>query len=267
MIVFIVTPLAIGLEHYRNQILSIPYTSTPLSLHGTRPIFILCKDVASHSLELGQQLHDYGYYPILVEDRPMLSQTFPIHKVNVDKSILKREGYTHLNKSALNLVTCSWCAAMWLAQKTEVSCWFIEDDVFFCNPSVLDQVDIKYPHSDLICAANSPIDDGWYHSNEYKKSPFKDGRCSMMCAARMSAKLLHKVKEFATDHGRLWFLEYFFNSICLAHNLQVDTPPELSTVTYNDKHNHDSVQSNQMNIFHPVKDPDLHKSYRDNSCT
>uniref|UniRef100_A0A6C0I8J2 Uncharacterized protein n=1 Tax=viral metagenome TaxID=1070528 RepID=A0A6C0I8J2_9ZZZZ len=77
----------------------------------------------------------------------------------------------------------------------------------------------------------------------------------MVCASRMSRLMLSKIKDYATTHKTLFFLEACFPSIAKYNKLKYDTPDELSDIVY--RKDYVIEDFNKKNIFHPVKNINL----------
>jgi hypothetical protein len=82
----------------------------------------------------------------------------------------------------------------------------------------------------------------------------------MVCASRMSRLMLSKIKDYATTHKTLFFLEACFPSIAKYNKLKYDTPDELSDIVY--RKDYVIEDFNKKNIFHPVKNINMHTEIR-----
>jgi hypothetical protein len=83
----------------------------------------------------------------------------------------------------------------------------------------------------------------------------------MVCCTRISSNLLSKIRNYANEHHKLFFLEALFPTICKVNNMKYDKPTELINVDYEKKYKYSDIDKN--NIFHPEKKIDMHKYYRD----
>lgn len=231
-------------------------------------VFILCKHSRQEIVSFAENVAQAGYTPIIVEDKPKESRIpSSIKHMHVPPDVLKTEGYTQLNESAMGLFTCAWCAAIWLARNSDRHCWFLEEDVFMCDAKSMRQIDASHTDTDLLCATHSPPLSGWPHRMEWSEyQPFPIIYSSMMCACRMSPRLLLTTQIFAQCNGRLYFLEYFFNSLCEHMGFSVATPSELQTVRWRKEYEPDYIRNNPTFIYHPVKDLSVHTSLRLNTC-
>jgi hypothetical protein len=109
---------------------------------------------------------------------------------------------------------------------------------------------------------------------------------SMVCAVRLSGKLLTALDNFIRDNTNklrftnaviavikvaglfkqksLWlkkfYIEYIFHTLALHNKLSVIKAQELSGVVY--RKQWDASEMNSATIYHPLKDSDLHNRYR-----
>jgi hypothetical protein len=81
---------------------------------------------------------------------------------------------------------------------------------------------------------------------------------AMVCGVRVSLNLLNEIKDYATKNNTLFFLEALFPTVAIKNNLIYNTPKQLVQVYYR----YDWTAFSKKNIFHPVKDLELHKKAR-----
>lgn len=231
-------------------------------------VFVLCVYSRREIVSFAENVAQAGYTPIIVEDKPKESRSpSSIRHMHVPAEVLKTEGYTQLNYGAGRLFTCAWCAAVWLARNSNRHCWFLEEDVFMCDAESMRLIDASEPNADLVCASHSPPRSDWSHTAEWSEHrPFPIIYSSMVCACRMSPRLLLETQRFAQRNGRLYFLEYFFNSLCEHMGFSVATPPELQTVVFRKDYGQDDIRKNPTFIYHPIKDLSLQTSLRSRAC-
>jgi hypothetical protein len=141
--------------------------------------------------------------------------------------------------------------------------YFVEDDVFISSKEVIYNLDKKYKNIDLLCKSNTNYDDdknwfNWRHIDETQiKKPWY---WSMMCAGRLSKKLLELILEYATKHNKLLFHEIFFNTLASHNNLKILNPIEFQNIyaIYEWK----SKYIEYGLLYHPIKDQPTHTRYR-----
>jgi hypothetical protein len=130
--------------------------------------------------------------------------------------------------------------------------WFIEEDVFFNNEETLLNIDAKYLNYDLLCNCSfheSKLNEWmWNRIKINLPYPYYSG---MMCACRMSVKMIDCLKLYADKNKTLFFLEAAFPTIAKFNNLLCCRPDELATVTYRTVWTINDF--NTKNVYHPVK--------------
>lgn len=143
--------------------------------------------------------------------------------------------------------------------------WFIEDDVFFYDENVLRNIDKQYPNSDLLTnkIQTKNNDEPWIW-NAVKLHLVEPYYNAMVCACRISNTLLSHIFDYATKYKELFFIEVMFPTIAMKNNLICDLPEELITIQY--RYNWKYHQFNKKNIFHPIKNIELHKLLREVLC-
>jgi len=140
--------------------------------------------------------------------------------------------------------------------------WFIEDDVLITSEDVLHRVDTAYPSSDLLCEAHIVVNTykrDWHWQLAHGKIGFPWAK-SMMCACRLSARLLQAVAKYVKYHSTLLYHEFMFNTLAIHGGMKVDIPDELSGITYQYKWKMDEFEVGGM--YHPVKEVHLHSKLR-----
>ena len=176
-----------------------------------------------------------------------------------------------LSNLTLNKMVSGWDKALYFyfklnynmlaIKKTYKNVWFIEDDVFFYNEEALKNIDNKYPNSDLLVKnVNKKEDNDWVWNliNIHTDEPYYN---SLVCACRMSTKLLFYIFDYAEKYRQLFFIEALFPTIAMQNNLQCDFPEELDTIVYRKDWSYDEI--NKTSIYHPIKNIELHKLLRE----
>lgn len=142
--------------------------------------------------------------------------------------------------------------------------WFIEDDVYIPTFRVLEEMDAAYPDSDLLSASHAINEKGstndWHWDTQAKGKIRAPWANSMVCATRISRRLLKEIDAYATESGHLLFIELFFNTLALQNGYRVDTPPQLRTILYREDWDIQGVD--RKHLFHPVKKQEDHPLYR-----
>ena len=145
--------------------------------------------------------------------------------------------------------------------------WFLEEDVFIPNENTIQRIDETYKNYDLLTQNNeiklSHHDNRFYWQHWWRNEnkieyPWAH---SMICAVRVSKKLLKCILDFVTLNKYLLFDELLFNTIALQNNLIIGTPIELSNVVFS----FNDIIPNIVNptfLYHPIKDLNAQKKIR-----
>jgi hypothetical protein len=146
--------------------------------------------------------------------------------------------------------------------------WMIEDDVFIPTTETIKDLDIKYQSCDLLCESNTIINDlskkeiWWGFQDLYDTMPnipFPWAK-SMVCAIRVSKKLLDCINKFVEENKILIGSELIFNTLATQNNLDIITPIELSTIYYQKIFKHEDIKNNYL--YHPINNIDTQFLFR-----
>ena len=146
--------------------------------------------------------------------------------------------------------------------------WFIEDDVFIANVNVLNNIDIKYPNSDMLCQNNKKINKDFPKKNFNlpklikKKLNFKLYQ-TMCCAIRISKLVLKLISSTVNIHHQLFFHELFILSLVIHNKLSYNVIPELKNIVYRKNWDIYTLKVNPNKLYHPIKDMNLQKEIRE----
>ena len=144
--------------------------------------------------------------------------------------------------------------------------WLIEDDVFIPSVSALINLNNKYPIADLLCAENIKNDSGetksWPHWQKAVGKINLPWYESAVCVIRVSKRLFQKIDEYVIKHKVLLWHEMLFNIIAMHNNFLLETPSELSTIVWRRNWTFNDINRRKLNLFHPIKNFDLHSTYR-----
>ena len=83
----------------------------------------------------------------------------------------------------------------------------------------------------------------------------------MVCAIRVSPKMLMYINNYANDYKTLFFCEILFNTLAYQNNLQIITPKELSTIKYRRDWSKNEIQ--KTHLYHPIKSIKTQYEYRE----
>jgi hypothetical protein len=167
-------------------------------------------------------------------------------------------------------IACAWDRALYyFSKKNDYGhIWLLEYDVFYLNGKCFENLDSKYPDSDLLSATNEIRTSEKWHWNrisaiskiDFPEPWFK----SMVCCVRISNQLMNLVSQYAKDHKTLFYHEVLFNTAAFHNGLKVDNPREMSTVVFSvyAGYKNEDVICNPSNFFHPVKNEKRHLEIR-----
>jgi hypothetical protein len=233
-----------------------------------RAIALIVKEPTEIYLDFLARFVSYDIYIIIDLDKGMLHFQKKYKMLNIiqfDEKLCVKYGFKNVNYIGIRKLVSGWDKALLffsvIIPNIYKQVWFIEDDVFFLDEKVLINLDKKYESQDLLanCDFNSQT------TNNIKENPWlwsyidikiaKPHYCGMMCATRMSYKLLQRIRWYATRYKTLFFLEALFPTITKHFGLSHFRPEELTTVTYRQEFNEETDGLKlQTHVFHPVKD-------------
>lgn len=217
-------------------------------------------------------LSKFTSYPIyiIVDDnsvnyKELYARYSNIHIIQIENQACKDAGYNNVNFLVKKEIS-GWAKAIYYFSVVNTSynnVWFFEDDIFFQNEKTLIDIDSKYSDSDLLSnnyGENTTGEKGtWLWRNITIQFP-PPYYCAMVCSVRMSKAMLSAIKDYATEHKTLFFIEALFSSLCKKNGLKYDTPSELTTIVW--QKNFINSDINSTNLFHPVKDLAKHVYFR-----
>jgi hypothetical protein len=140
--------------------------------------------------------------------------------------------------------------------------WFIEDDVFFLSEDILINIDNHFPTSDLLTKDNFVVHskEDYCHSHFIKTLEYPL-YISMVCACRLSKRLLNLITNYANNFKILDYHETLFNTLAMRNKLIIHNPKELDKILYRIEHDIHNILNY---MYHPMKNYYLHSYIRDN---
>lgn len=177
----------------------------------------------------------------------------------------KRTGYNNGN-TAIAKRPSAWDKVLLYFCEQNLSpehVWFVEEDVFVPRPDIFKELDQRYPTTDLVTKQHvkdeeDPSFEFWYTGDGKMERPFYR---SLVCATRVSRRLLQKVKELHDAHSTLVFIEIMFSTLSVKNNFTIEQVPELQSIIFRHTWTEETVNSDAL--FHPIKDTTLHDTYRE----
>jgi len=140
--------------------------------------------------------------------------------------------------------------------------WFIEDDVFVPSETCIESIDLKYKTEDILSNTTTLNTSGelkwhWKEALGHIDLPWMK---SMVCAIRLSNKVLSLVEDYVQKHSRLLFVEFMFHTLALHKKLNTRVIPELSGILFNGDWVFEKM--NDTTLYHPIKDYNRHVKLR-----
>jgi hypothetical protein len=204
--------------------------------------------------------NEYDVY-IIVDDNeykiPNYDGVVPVIQIN--NKICEKKGF----KNTLYYVKDKACArdkAMYYFTEMRIQfkyLWLIEEDVFIPDVSIIKNIDIKYPNFDLLCKSNKILKhiketNEWHwpttKANIYLPFPWS---CSLICAVRISPKLLGCISNYAKLYNTLFLDEGLFNTIAIHNRLSIGNIEELSKLEFNRIWKLEEISNKYL--YHPIK--------------
>jgi hypothetical protein len=223
---------------------------------------ILCRSPTFQWCDFIHSFTTYALYVVVDEESFPLDpfrEKYPgITFVSIPSDTCRQYFFLDMNFIMSKKVT-SWEKAMYYFSVENTGhhhVWFLEDDVFFCSEDTLRKLDAAYPDAHLLSA---PVEenrmgkkDYWHWSRIHIQLP-PPYYFGMMCAVRLSLTLLSCIREYASRHKTLFFLEALFPTVAMHYRLLCQQPPEMHTIHYRWGFTQDQIVANPYALFHPVK--------------
>ena len=254
-------------------------------------IAVLALRPDARQVQFYETLADYGYsvFAFTDDDDFVIPPSRHATYLKIDKQTCVNRGYFLLNPMITmtrNVLVSAWERALCffgMNHRKFDHVWFLEDDVFIPRAGTIRRIDRQNPDADLLCGATRVNHFGELKSWEWWKWVPKEllplpWACALVCASRVSGRLLAKVDRLVVDSARLrmndyrlilekrgpdkfLFIEFLFNTLALHHKFKVAHPPEFSTVLFNRPWRLDEIDD--LRIYHPVKAINEHDAWRE----
>ena len=148
--------------------------------------------------------------------------------------------------------------------------WMIEEDVFIPCCNTLRDLDKKYKNADLLCKDSVRREEfpewtHWQLSDKvmaFSNYPASIFSFTMICAVRISRRLLKDIYRFASKYHQLFIDELLFLTISTKNKRKIMFPEEMKHIYYIDDGKLIPEQKenvNKQNIYHPMKNIELQK--------
>jgi len=194
-----------------------------------------------------------------------VSETSRIKFLRINDEDARAAGYHSVNAS-IPKNPSAWDKALYYfceVDQTPQNVWFVEEDVFIPRPGIFRDLNAKYPDTDFITKQHVSQDADpefywWYQAEGNMEKPYYR---SLVCASRLSRRLLNEVKAFVEEKHRLFYLEVIFSTIVEQKKMSLVMPEELQTIIF--RHDWSADMVDEDHLYHPIKDVKLHDSYRE----
>ena len=239
----------------------------PSAKSNKTAITIICRDPNPIWLEFLSGFKTYDTYVIVDDDicdLNSLQSEYPnVQLIRVDATACETAGFTDTNSAHFKKVN-GWDKALYYFTVVNTShrqVWLFEEDVFFYNEDTIKNIDRKFPKSDLLTApykiSTSTSKDWWWWP--MIDIPFEQPYYNaMVCGLRVSGNLLDKIKTYAQENQRLFFLEALFPTLAVKNDLLYHTPKQLEQIYFR----YDWRYLSKANVFHPIKNINSHPEIR-----
>jgi hypothetical protein len=161
---------------------------------------------------------------------------------------------------------CSRDKALYYFNKENIDynlIWFIEEDVFIPDIYTIQNIDKKYPSGDLLSAHHTITNE---YSNDWHWPIVREKNkldlpyaSSMICAIRVSNKLMKSIDNYATKYKTLFLDEVLFNTLALHDNLDIVPIKELQMHW---RYDWKLDELNKEYLYHPIKSIEQQVEFR-----
>jgi hypothetical protein len=217
----------------------------------------------------------YDVYVVVDDNRYVVPEVTGVRIIKMEEAECARQGFCgSLLYFYKNKKPCARDKALcYFSTGSFGHLWLVEEDVFVPHVETIAKIDQKYPRGDLLCKRcdgniiRTPADlrenTKWHWQQIQKtiKCPLP-WAATMICAVRVSPRLLAVIAQYAARHKQLFLDEVLFVTLARQAKLNILFIEELSLLNYKDPPIKNMAQINPMYLYHPVKNTALHDTFR-----
>jgi hypothetical protein len=230
----------------------------------TQPVYVVCDN---NEYAPPEQIKSKNYTAVVITevDAPATHHITPntLYFLKIADDTCGKRGFLNTN-NAVPKTPSAWDKALYYfcLKNMAEHVWFVEEDVFIPRATILDEINVKYPTTDLVTKQHVLEKDDpefyWWFDGEGKMDrPYYR---SLVCASRISRRLLDLVGKMAKEKRTVCFLEILFNSLAHNNGFTIEQIPELQSIIFRHNWTKDTVHMN--GLFHPVKNIEEQTEFR-----
>ena len=213
--------------------------------------------------------HDYDIY-LVVDDNSINYEINDINIIQIGDEFCKKIGFMNANFCVKNNEPSVWDKMFLYFSYNNIyeKYWILENDVFVPTIDTINNIDKKYQCDDILCKSNmvkkndTDLDWHWRHIKFKNKYAFElPWYNSMVCAIRIPNTFFVHCKNSVLKNKRLFFIEFFINTLAHKNNITCNTIPELSEIHWRKEYIITDFEDKNK-LYHPVKDIFLHQKIR-----
>jgi len=237
------------------------YLKTLVPFTQTQTVYVICDNneyVPPDSL-------DYKTVKITERDAATSHPVSPgvLYIVQIPDDICGKAGYIN-SASTIPKKPSAWDKALYYfcVKNMAPHVWFVEEDVFIPRPDIFDEMNGRYPNTDLVGKqhVSETEDPGffwWFDAEGKMERPYY--RC-LVCAVRISRNIFAEIATMAAEKKTVCFVETLFSTIVEHKKFTKELAPELQSVIFRHNWTKDTVHKN--GLFHPVKEVKDHLEFK-----
>lgn len=232
-------------------------------------------DTIDFLVKFKNKYDDYDVF-LVIDDNSIQYSFNKLKVIQVEDKICGDAGFKYSNHMVKNNIPSAWDKFFYYFcnNNNYSNYWVLEEDVFIPNIETIFNIDKKYDNTSLLVKSNQIRDVkssdeifNWHHwkyiVDENRNAIFSlPWYKSMVCAVRIPFNLLDEVKKFVDKNSRLYFIEFFINTLAMKSNIRIESIAELSEIYWKKDFDIDDLTNNSK-LYHPIKDVNIHKSIRE----